>query len=273
MKRHSGTGVSARSKGVEMHTSGALESWGRLAFGRAREINWQRGGVALPRPRPGAPPRAQPSSHSYAEPMLFASILSPWAVWALLLGLALPVAVALSTILAGAAAAGSLARAGASIFGDDEEDPSRGKRLARLFESRLQEARQKSPTESARFKAGRGALSDLLSKQRQRDEAAAAARGLGGSQFEVAQGAKRAETLGKQTRRLVGEAESSLQRRRQNLRSALLRSEGLAADIAGRRKRREAREQRQLSQLLSGAFQSAALASSGGGAGGGASGG
>jgi hypothetical protein len=207
--------------------------------------------------------------------MICASVSSSWAVWALLLGLAVPVAVAVSTILAGAAAAGSLARAGASIFGgDDNEGPNRGRRLARLFESRLQEAEQKSPTESARYKAGRGALSDLLSEQRQRDEAAAAARGLGGSQFEVAQASKRAETLGKQTRRLVGEAESSLQRRRQNLRSALLRSEGLAADIAGRGKRREAREQRQLSQLLSGAFQSAALASSGsGGAGGGASGG
>jgi hypothetical protein len=201
--------------------------------------------------------------------------LSPWAVWALLLGLALPVAVAVSTILAGAAAAGSLARAGAFIFGgdDDNEGPNRGRRLASLFESRLQEAQQTSPTESARYKAGRGALSDLLSKQRQRDEAAAAARGLEGSQFEVAQQSRRAETLGKQTRRLLGEAESSLQRRRQNLRSALLRSEGLAADITGRKKRREAREQRQLSQLLSGAFQSAALAAGSGGAGGGASGG
>ena len=33
MKRHSGTGVSARSKGVKMHTSGALESWGGVVSG------------------------------------------------------------------------------------------------------------------------------------------------------------------------------------------------------------------------------------------------
>ena len=37
MKKHSGTGVSARSKGVKMHTSGALESWGRIVSGHVSD--------------------------------------------------------------------------------------------------------------------------------------------------------------------------------------------------------------------------------------------
>lgn len=34
MKRHSGTGVMARSQGVQKHESGALESWGGIVSGR-----------------------------------------------------------------------------------------------------------------------------------------------------------------------------------------------------------------------------------------------
>jgi len=37
MKKHSGTGVSARSKGVKMHTSGALESWGGIVSGHVSD--------------------------------------------------------------------------------------------------------------------------------------------------------------------------------------------------------------------------------------------
>ena len=37
MKRHSGTGKMARSKGVKMHTSGALESWGGLISGHVSD--------------------------------------------------------------------------------------------------------------------------------------------------------------------------------------------------------------------------------------------
>jgi len=37
MKQHSGTGVSVRSKGVKMHTSGALESWGGIVSGHVSD--------------------------------------------------------------------------------------------------------------------------------------------------------------------------------------------------------------------------------------------
>ena len=37
MKRHSGTGVSTRSKGVEKHASGALESWGGIVSGHVSD--------------------------------------------------------------------------------------------------------------------------------------------------------------------------------------------------------------------------------------------
>ena len=37
MKRHSGTGVSARSKGVKMQMSGALESWGGVVSGHVAD--------------------------------------------------------------------------------------------------------------------------------------------------------------------------------------------------------------------------------------------
>ena len=39
MKRHSGTGISARSKGVKMHTSGALESWGGVVSGHVSDYS------------------------------------------------------------------------------------------------------------------------------------------------------------------------------------------------------------------------------------------
>ena len=37
MKRHSGTGKMARRKGVEKHTSGALESWGGIVSGHVSD--------------------------------------------------------------------------------------------------------------------------------------------------------------------------------------------------------------------------------------------
>ena len=39
MKRHSGTGKMARSKGVKMHTSGALEAWGGVVSGHVSDYS------------------------------------------------------------------------------------------------------------------------------------------------------------------------------------------------------------------------------------------
>lgn len=167
---------------------------------------------------------------------------------------------ALSTILAGVGAASSLAKTAHSIWGEDEEEENenRGSRLRRMFEDRYERLRDRSPTESAAFQAGTSALREAVGREAERDEAEAAARGLTGSQYEVAQDANRAETLGRETRSLIGTAERRLAQDRQSALRGLAEGFAFEEDIRARRQRREDRRNSRLAKLAGSALQSGA---------------
>jgi len=188
---------------------------------------------------------------------------------------------ALGTILAGIGAAGSLAQ-GISALTDDGPDidvgggPNRGSRLRELFESRVDRLRDQNAAQSATFRAGVGALQEQTEAQAERDESAAAARGLTGSAFEVAQDANRAEALGGETRRLLVDAERQQEERRQSALSNLVRSAGLEEDIRARRQQAqlqraemEQRRKGRLGQIAGSALQAGATIFASGGGGGG----
>lgn len=172
------------------------------------------------------------------------------------------------------AAAGGVIGGISGLFGGDgggggggQQRQQRGDRLRSLFEDRVERLRQTSPTETASFQAGTGALQDIMGEQQRRDASAAAARGLSGSQFELAQQAQRTQTLGRQTRRLVGESERRLASDRQSALRGLLSASGFQADVEARRQRREARKTSRLADLAGTALQAGAtiFASRGGG--------
>lgn len=180
---------------------------------------------------------------------------------------------ALGTILAGIGAASSVARA-AQSFGDSGEDdgPNRGAVLRSMFEDRLSRIQDTDVTEDAGFTAGVGALRDQADDQAEQDEQAAAARGLTGSAFEVAQDANRAEALGEGTRALLGRAQQRQDRREESTLQRLVQVSGLEEDIRSRRQRREDRRRSRLGQIAGQSLQSGAqifAASQGGGGGGG----
>jgi hypothetical protein len=199
---------------------------------------------------------------------LFApSLASSAFLWLLLSMVALCVGVAISTILGGAAAAGSLIRAGTSLFGDsDSSGSNRGDRLSGLIEKRFENIKGQSATDSPLFQAGKAALTDQVRDQAERAEARLAARGLGGSQLEVALSGERADALTKGVRKLVTESERLRQRREEGALSRLLQAESLGADIDQRRRRADERRRRRVSSSLKAALQGATMAIGGGSA-------
>lgn len=178
---------------------------------------------------------------------------------------------ALGTILTAASAASSLASAASSIFGDDGggSGRNRGSRLRGLFEDRLERIKSQDATETPTFTAGVGALQEQTERQAERDEAQAAARGLGGSQFAVAQDANRANAFARQTRQLLVDSERNRQRREQNALSGIVDATRLEDRVAARRQERESRRRGRLGQIAGQALQAGATIFAGSGGGGG----
>ena len=77
---------------------------------------------------------------------------------------------------------------------------------------RLQQRAMGPASQNPLYQTGMGELNDQLDDRRQDDEAAAAARGLTGSEFEVAQGQNRMEALAQGQRGLLGQAAQMQQR-------------------------------------------------------------
>ena len=123
-----------------------------------------------------------------------------------------------------------------------------------LFEQRLQEA-QRPPTESTLFQAGQGALVDQLDEQEERDAQTATARGLTGSQFEIAQGGQRAEAAAQETRSLLVDAERAQEQQEQSALRGLLSPSQFEESRRARRQREEDRRRRFLGQLIGSALQ------------------
>ena len=82
--------------------------------------------------------------------------------------------------------------------------PTQGRRRAIL--GRLQQRATGPVSQNPVYQSGMGELNAQLDRRRQEDEDAAAARGLQGSEFEMAQGANRMQALAQGQRGLIGQA-------------------------------------------------------------------
>lgn len=186
---------------------------------------------------------------------------SPW----LLVFFSTVFGVALTTLAAGA----GLLSSGIGLynqFTDDDDTPTRSPasdRRRQLIDSILQKynaVEGRSPTESSAFKARIAQARERNEEQRDRDASAAAARGLTGSQFEVAQDEQRTEALANAERSALVGAERQ-QNREQQQRLGTLMS-GLTQQDQNYWRRRELDERRRQTILnsLGSALQSGAYA-------------
>lgn len=184
----------------------------------------------------------------------------------------------LSTLAAGA----GLASAGVGLYnkltqdGDGDRSPAARQRqqiLERLQRS-YEQGQNQSPAQSAHFQASTAQLRRQNERQKNRDEAQAAARGLEGSQFEVAQNAVRARTMAQGQQRALGQS-ARIQNQKQQRRLGHLMT-GLNQQDANYWRRREEKVRRrgQILNALGSAAQSAAIVGSNftGGSGGGGTG-
>jgi hypothetical protein len=145
--------------------------------------------------------------------------------------------------------------------GDDGGSPARDRAIQRNRESlraltdRYETRLEESPTETAFFQTGVGQLQEQADRQSDRDAAQAAARGLGGSQFELAQDANRAQTQSEALRSLVRGAEEmdnrNEQRALQNMQRQREALNALVSDQARMQDRRQAQQGQALQQSFS----------------------
>jgi len=160
----------------------------------------------------------------------------------------------------GTAIGGALGLA-TGFFGGGDGNSARDRELQRNREAlahlvdRRDAALDASPTETAFFQTGATRLQEEAERQADRDAQQAAARGLTGSQFEVAQDQARAEAASRGLRQLVADAERFDRQKEQRLdqqvqqqRSALA---ALASDQTQGRRRRKARQNQTLFSTLS----------------------
>jgi hypothetical protein len=114
--------------------------------------------------------------------------------------------------------------------------------LTQQYEARLEE----SPTDTAFFQTGVTELQEQAERQAERDAEQATARGLSGSQFEVAQDANRAQSQGSALRSLVASAEQRDNRNERQAQQAMQRQrEALNALVSGKARAQRQRQARQ----------------------------
>lgn len=135
--------------------------------------------------------------------------------------------------------------------GDDrlEQAQQRQAELADFVRQRFLEAERTDPQETQLFQTGRSQMREQLDRQRQQDIGQAAARGLRGTEFEVAQAGQRAQAAGQTLRGLTADAAQQQEGRRRQLLQQLLQTTGAAANIEMQRgrldqQRRQASAQR-----------------------------
>jgi len=145
--------------------------------------------------------------------------------------------------------------------GGSETSPARNraieenrKRLQALIQKR-KDAEDRSPTDTTFFQTGEAELQEQAGRQADRDAAQAAARGLTGSQFELAQDQNRAQTqadalqgLLRSSAEIDRQQEQQAQRQVQRQRESL---NALVSDQAQAQERRSARRGQTLRQTFS----------------------
>jgi hypothetical protein len=119
------------------------------------------------------------------------------------------------------------------------------------FKERADELEGQDLTGTARYQQGQAALRRMLERQRDQDAAAAAKRGLTGSEYEIAQASERQDTRAQGQRKLLTDSERFLEDRRRRALGRLLESQGLYNQAAGTRAQQQQREQESFERMLS----------------------
>lgn len=171
-------------------------------------------------------------------------------------------------------AIGGVLGAATGFFGGGDDDEARqqainkNRHLLRMLEDRFRTEQMQGPTETTLYQAGMSQAREQARRQAETDASQAAARGLTGSQFAVAQDANRQQQLGQAQRQLLAKSDRvQREEERAALRSLLRQRSTLNNLIEGK-----AGAQRQgdlkRAQLAQGALSTVgqfALSGSGGG--------
>jgi hypothetical protein len=181
--------------------------------------------------------------------------------------------------IAGGAVIGGIA--GALGGGGEDEEQKRRQELAAknqnllsMLRGKYSDARDQTATESPFFEAGAGALREQQERQRRADAASAVRRGAAGSEYEMAQAARRQRELGSGLRELAGSAQQHLQQQRRGARRGMLRQRENLNALALRDLERRARNERAAGRRVQDAVMGAAsILGKGGAFAGGSSGG
>lgn len=164
----------------------------------------------------------------------------------------------------GTAIGAGIGLAGGFLGGEKEDDPlddlvRKNRNLLSMLEARRERIASQDPTDSTTFQAQVSAAQEQAGRQADRDASSAAARGLTGSQFEIAQQGNRTRSVGRNVRRAAADA-SQVQRQRefQALRTMLQQRDRLNQLVSGQAQadRRARRQQnRTLFGTMSGLAQ------------------
>jgi hypothetical protein len=167
----------------------------------------------------------------------------------------------------------------AGLFGggggaDDQLDETedRNKRLASRLRGMYQDAEDKNASNTQFYAQGMAQAREQTEGQATRDASQAAARGLSGSEFELAQDANRQEALAQTQRNLLTNSEQQLQQERARLFRSWLNRESELNDIQLQRAGYQANQRQQGNQMLMNSLQTAGQVFGGMSGGGGSSG-
>jgi hypothetical protein len=177
------------------------------------------------------------------------------------------------------AGVGGLAGAATGFFGgggggDDDEARqqaiSQNRNLLGMLEDRFRTKQMQGPTDTTLFAAGMSQAREQAQRQAEADASQAAARGLTGSQYEVAQDANRQRQLGRTQRQLLARGDRVQREEERAALRSLLRQRGTLNNLIEGEAAAQRQGGLQRAQLAQGALRTVGqFALSGGGGGGG----
>jgi hypothetical protein len=126
--------------------------------------------------------------------------------------------------------------------------------LLSMLEQRFENVSAEDPLDTAAFGAQFSAAQEQAERQQERDTQAAAARGLVGSQFEIAQQGNRAGALAESTRSAAAQAERAQRQEEQSALSRLLQQRANLNRIRSGQAQREAQREQQQASLVGSSF-------------------
>jgi hypothetical protein len=175
----------------------------------------------------------------------------------------------------GAGVGGGLGAA-TGFFGGGDDDEARqqaikkNRNLLGMLENRFRTKQMRDPTETTLFSAGMSQAQEQARRQAETDASQAAARGLTGSQYAVAQDANRQQQLARTQRQLLVRSDRVQREEERAALRSLLRQRGTLNNLIEGKAAAQRQGDLQRAQLAQGALRTAGqFALSGGGGGGG----